>query len=322
MRHVGRFAALGGFLFAVFLFWTLDGRAIVLLLAQAGFGLVLAGLFHLFPMILNARAWQVILPGRGRPSLGRMTNLNWIRESANALLPVARLGGEIAAYRLLRRAKVRRSPAVASIIVDMALSTVSQFAFAVLGFCLLLQATGATPLVLGIAYGLAAATPLSILFIAVQQVGLLERATRLVDRLAGGRLAHMIGHSARIDRAIRTMYRRRNSIVAGLIWRSAGWLLASGEIWLALHFLGYPATAVQAVAIEALIQAISAVAFLVPGALGIQEGGFLLVGAAFGISAPLALALAAARRLRDLVVFLPGLLAWQWAERSRPAASH
>jgi len=66
----------------------------------------------------------------------------------------------------------------------------------------------------------------------------------------------------------------------------------------------------------------SAVAFLVPGALGIQEGGFLLVGAAFGISAPLALALAAARRLRDLVVFLPGLLAWQWAERSRPAASH
>lgn len=318
MRHLVRFTALAGLILAIVLFWTEDAHAIASLLAQAGFGLVLAGFFHVVPMILNARAWQVILPGRRRPSLARMTKLNWIRESANALLPVARLGGEIAGYRLLRRAGVRRSPAVASIIVDMALSILSQFAFAVLGFCLLLKATGATPLVVHVAYGLAAATPLGILLIAVQQVGLLERATRLMDRLTGGRLGHMIGHSARIDRAIRTMYRRRRAVIACLAWRSAGWVVASGEIWLALRFLGYPATLVQSVAIEGLIQAVSGAAFVVPGALGVQEGGFLLIAAAFGIGAPMALALAAARRLRDLVVFFPGLLAWQWAERSRP----
>ena len=321
MRHLGRIAALAGLILAVILFWTQDARAVVALLVRARFGLVLAGLFHLLPMILNARAWQAILPGKGRPSLARMTQLNWIRESANALLPVARLGGEIAAYRLLRRARLRRAPAIASIIVDMVLSTVSQFAFAVLGFCLLLEATGATPLVVHIAYGLAAATPLGILLVVVQQAGLLERATRLLDKLAAGRLAHMVGHSARIDRAIRTMYRRRGAIVACLAWRSAGWVVASGEIWLALRFLGYPATLVQAVAIEALIQAVSAAAFVVPGALGVQEGGFLLIAAAFGIGAPMALALAAARRLRDLVVFFPGLLAWQWVERPRPPAA-
>lgn len=321
MRHLGRLTALAGLILAVVLFWTQDAHAVVSLLAQAGFGLVLAGLFHLLPMILNARAWQVILPGRRRPGLMRMIQLNWIRESANALLPVARLGGEIAAYRLLRRARVRRSPAVASIIVDMVLSIISQFAFAVLGFGLLLKATGATPLVVHLAYGLAAATPLGILLIVVQRVGLLERATRLLDRFAGGRLSHVIGHSARIDRAIRTMYRRRGAIVACLAWRSAGWVAASGEIWLALRFLGYPATLMQSVAIEALIQAVSGAAFIVPGALGVQEGGFLLIAAAFGIGAPMALALAAARRLRDLVVFFPGLLAWQWAERSRPAAA-
>jgi putative membrane protein len=321
MRHLGRFTALAGLILAIVLFWTQDAHAVVSLLAQAGLGLVLAGLFHLLPMILNARAWQVILPGRRRPCLMRMIQLNWIRESANALLPVARLGGEIAAYRLLRRARVRRSPAIASIIVDMVLSVISQFAFAVLGFGLLLKATGATPLVVHLAYGLAAATPLGILLIVVQRVGLLERATRLLDRFAGGRLSHVIGHSARIDRAIRTMYRRRGAIVACLAWRSAGWVAASGEIWLALRFLGYPATLMQSVAIEALIQAVSGAAFIVPGALGVQEGGFLLIAAAFGIGAPMALALAAARRLRDLVVFFPGLLAWQWAERSRPAAA-
>ena len=75
----------------------------------------------------------------------------------------------------------------------------------------------------------------------------------------------------------------------------------------------------DAIVIEALIQAISSAAFVVPGALGVQEGGFLLIGAALGIDGTTALALAAARRLRDVIVFFPGLIAWQWAEtRARP----
>jgi uncharacterized membrane protein YbhN (UPF0104 family) len=52
----------------------------------------------------------------------------------------------------------------------------------------------------------------------------------------------------------------------------------------------------------------------VPGALGIQEGAFLVVGAALGIEPATALALAAARRLRDVVVFVPGVAAYQWSE--------
>jgi len=67
-----------------------------------------------------------------------------------------------------------------------------------------------------------------------------------------------------------------------------------------------------------LIQAISSAAFAVPGALGVQEAGFLAIGAAFGIDAPTALALAAARRVRDVIVFFPGLLAWQFLERATP----
>jgi uncharacterized membrane protein YbhN (UPF0104 family) len=52
----------------------------------------------------------------------------------------------------------------------------------------------------------------------------------------------------------------------------------------------------------------------VPGALGVQEGAFVMIGAALGIDATTALALATARRLRDVIVFFPGLIAWQWAE--------
>ena len=66
--------------------------------------------------------------------------------------------------------------------------------------------------------------------------------------------------------------------------------------------------------IEALIQAVSSAAFIVPGALGVQEAAFVVIGAMLGIDATTALALATARRLRDVVIFFPGLIAWQWAE--------
>jgi len=39
-----------------------------------------------------------------------------------------------------------------------------------------------------------------------------------------------------------------------------------------------------------------------------------LIGAALGIDGATALALAAARRLRDLTIFFPGIIAWQRAE--------
>jgi hypothetical protein len=55
----------------------------------------------------------------------------------------------------------------------------------------------------------------------------------------------------------------------------------------------------------------------VPGALGIQEGAFLLIGTMLGLDAPTALALAAARRLRDVLVFVPGVFVYQWSELAR-----
>ena len=83
--------------------------------------------------------------------------------------------------------------------------------------------------------------------------------------------------------------------------------------------LGADATFAQAFVIEALIQLVSSAAFLVPGALGVQEGGFVLIGGLLGFDAPTCLALAGARRVRDLLFYVPGLLAWQVAEYALPS---
>ncbi len=317
MKHLGKLFAIAGLALAIWLFVREDLGTIIDLLRQAGPGLILAGLIHVVPMALNAHAWRVILPGAGRPGLASMLRIVWVREAVNGLLPVARIGGELVSYRLLRRVGVRRSPAVASLTVDMALSILSQFAFALLGIAFL-QAQGADSLTMHLTLALIGLAVLGGIFIAAQHAGLFEKIMRLVNRLAAGRFEEAIGHSARIDRAVQAMYGRRGAILSCLFWQLAGWIAGAAEIWLALWFLGHPVDIVDAIIIEAVIQAVASAAFLIPGALGVQEAAFMLIGAALGLGPAPALALAAARRLRDCVVFMPGLISWQMAENSRP----
>jgi putative membrane protein len=320
MKHIGWPLAIAGLALAVALFAREDFGAIVALVLAAGPGLVLAGVFHIVPMTLNARAWQRLLPESQRPNLRVMTWATWLRESVNGLLPVARIGGEIVAYRILRRHVPRASDLAASLVADMALSILSQVGFALLGLGLLFTTGRASATTTDLLLGIAWMIPLGIGFVVIQQTSLLGVVTRFADRLLAGRLRSTLDHSLGFDDALRSIYLRGRDVSACLAWQVVAWILGAGEVWLALYFLGHPTGVLDAIVIEALIQAVSSAAFAVPGALGVQEGGFVLIGAALGLDATTALALATARRLRDVVVFFPGLIAWQWAERRDAAA--
>ena len=71
------------------------------------------------------------------------------------------------------------------------------------------------------------------------------------------------------------------------------------------------------IAIESLLYAIRSVAFAVPNAVGVQEGAYIMLGAAFGLTPETALALSLLKRARDLVIGVPALLAWQVLEGRR-----
>jgi hypothetical protein len=75
-----------------------------------------------------------------------------------------------------------------------------------------------------------------------------------------------------------------------------------------------------AVAIEAVVQATRTIGFAVPGAVGLQEGAFLLAGAALGLPGEAALALALVKRGREIATGLPALFVWPFLERRAAAA--
>ncbi|MHB1241467.1 MAG: hypothetical protein ACYC18_13350, partial [Gammaproteobacteria bacterium] len=72
-----------------------------------------------------------------------------------------------------------------------------------------------------------------------------------------------------------------------------------------------------AILLESLAQAVQSASFIVPAGIGIQEGTFVLFGAATGLTAEVSLALSLARRLRQVGFGIPMLLSWQWMESSR-----
>jgi len=286
-------------------------------LASAGFGLLWASLFHFVPLIVNARAWQFLLARRRRPSLGHFALATWLRESVNGLLPVARIGGEFVAVRYMIRRGLRTAPVVASVVVDMTLCVASQFAYTMIGLGLLVRYTGDFATASTIALGLVGVVPLVGIFVFVQRYGLFALLAGLIHRLFGDRFAWFVGGATTLDRAVRVIYRRPRRLLVCTLWQFAAWIVAAGEIWLALRFLRHPVSIADALLIDAVTHAASTAAFIVPGALGVQEGAFMIVGNLLGLSPEISLAVALTRRARDLLLFIPGLLVWQIQEGRR-----
>ncbi|MGH8779991.1 lysylphosphatidylglycerol synthase domain-containing protein [Paraburkholderia sp.] len=319
IRHSGRIAAFAGLLLACWLVWHDDPRTVLGLMRTAGAGLALAAAVHVLPMAASAFDWRSLMRGPRRPTLLAMLCIVWIRESVNGMLPVARVGGEVVSFRLLQRWGVRPSIAAASLVVDMQLTVIAQLLFTMVGIGFLSMTAQSDTLRLAgdLAWGVVVLAPLLLLFAFVQHASPFERITRVLNRVAGGKLAALVGQSARIDQTILSIWRRRAVVLRYLLfWQPVKYAATSLELWIALHFLGSHAGFLDALVLEALIQAASSAAFFVPGGLGVQEGGFVLIGGALGLDPSTCLALAGARRLRDLLVFVPGLFAWQIAGSS------
>jgi len=317
MKFFGRAAALCGLAIAVWLVMREHPAEVFRLMRGAVGGLLLAALVHVIPMLANACDWRLLVRRAQRPRIASMLKLVWIRESVNGLLPVARIGGEIVSFRLLGRLGVRPESAVASLVADMQLTLISQVLFALIGVGFLLHdaRSGTLRIVGHLALAVAAALPLLLLFALVQHARPFERFARVVNHVTGGKVYGLVGKSARIDHSVKLIWRQSDVVLPYLfVWQPIQCIGTAFEIWLALYFLGSRVSVVDAFIVEVLIQLISSIAFLVPAGLGVQEGGFVLVGGLIGLDPATSLALAGARRIRDLLVYLPGLVMWQIAE--------
>ncbi len=287
---------------------------VVQALGQAGWGIIWTSLAHLLPMAFCVVGWQALVPGKKRPSLLYFLYVLWIRAAVNNLMPVARIGGEIVAVRIMMKHGMRKSVAVASTVVETTVSVIGQFFFVLIGVGLFVMRFSDHDTTQKLLWGVVVSTPVIGALVFIQRVGAFGILTKLFTFMFRDKWKKFAGNTTQLDRAVLTMYRRQDRTIWCGFMQFMSWVACSLEIWLALYFLGHPLSLVECVMIEALIQATGSAAFIVPGAIGVQEAGFLLFGHFLGLTPDIAAALAVIRRCRDLLLYVPALLVWQAQE--------
>jgi putative membrane protein len=299
-------------------------------LALAGWGLLLVALFHLLPLALDAASIRVLLQaGQAGASATTALLARWAGESAASLTPGGPIGGPVLMARYLAQRGMAMPEAAAAITVSTTLQTLAQIVFALIGMALLgahasqnLQPAVRTALLIASAVLALTLVP----FYLVQRRGLFGGLMRAAARFSGKRdWSVLMSQAEAIDLAIERTYGRNRRAAACFTLALIGWLVGTGEVYLILRLLQSPVSWLDALLLESLGQAIRGAAFAIPGSLGVQEGGYLLLAPLAGLTAEVALALSLAKRAREIVLGLPGLLYLHLSERQwrrrRPAAA-
>src|ERR1043166_5543153 len=253
------------------------------------------------PVFLDATAWWVLFPRSDRLPLRQLLWMRWIGESVSTLGPSAAVGGDIVRARLAAIHGARLPAAAGTVLVDLTLGVFTQAAFTLLGVALLVLATGQRsfvgPTVIGTVIGVAAVGG----FYFVQRLGMFRFLAKMIAKIANSpEWGSLVESGENLDTTVRALYSRRGAVIGCCVWTMLSLILNSGEIWIALHALNLHATILNAVILQSTVLTVRNVAFAVPSGLGVQEGGYVLIGGLLGIDGTSALALSLIARAREL----------------------
>jgi len=277
----------------------------------AGFLAICA--IHLGVISLEGIAWRMLVSGKPVWAFiwGRL-----IRDAGSEVLPVSQMGGCVLGARAVALAGVSGTIAAATTMVDLTLEFVAKLAYMALGLVLLVDLRPGIPVSLPVALGLGVTGLFAIAFVVVQRHGfaLFDRFARMLGRGWAERTA---AGAAAVQAALSSTYQRRAGLWGGFALHLACWIISAVEVWIALRLADAPLSFLTVLVIESLLYAIRTAAFAIPNAVGVQEGAYVLIGAAFGLTPEMALAISLLKRARDLVIGVPALGTWQVVEGGR-----
>jgi len=313
MKRISILLALAGLaLSALLVAWFDAGQVlgVALSVGWRGFGVLSLWQAGLFLML--GLAWATVLPGV-RPGVlvwGRM-----VRDAATTCLPFSPVGGFVLGARAITVRGVAWPTAAAGTVVDVTAELIGQFLFSVFGLLALVLLRPGSPLLLPAGVTLAVAGLLAAAAVRFRRAvgrGLRGLGGRLLGKWFRGQ-----GGLDRVRTEISRLYSDPRRLLLASMVHLLGWFSTGVGTWISLRLLGFEAAILPILALEALLDALVAATFVVPGAVGVQEAGYVGLGAAFGVPPDLALSVSLLRRARDLALGLPILLVFQWIELRR-----
>jgi putative membrane protein len=263
--------------------------------------------------LIDSVAWRCTLP-RGAAHLVPFAALYFTRmagEAVNSVTPTATVGGEPVKAHMLRSWGVRGVDGLVSVVLARTALVVSQSIFVALGVAALflrLEQPGwaATWLTVMLVLTLGFATALVWVQLrnpAVTTWQALRRVfphSRLLERAEAS--------AASVDHGLHHFYRFEGH---SFFWATSlhllGWLAGVWEVHLMMSLIGAPVSWLDAFVIESLAQPIRAIALVIPGGLGAQEWGGVLLCTRLGVPEADAVTLWLLKRGRETIFDVVGL---------------
>ncbi len=211
---------------------------------------------------------------------------------------------------------------LASVVTAKTAMTIAQVVFILLGVLLAFWLIGtsedyllATVFSVGLlVFGL-------VLFVSVQRYGLAMGFLRLLE-LCHLRLKFLERRRQQLmelDQTIREFYtshRRTFYVALGTFFLA--WLTETLEVYAILYYLGAEVDVLSSISIAALTILIKGGTFFIPGSLGAQEGGYVLLLLSYGYTDVTGITFALVRRLREILWILVGLLCLVFLKGGEP----
>ena len=287
--------------------------SVIQAIASSGWGMVLVIIARAVAIAAAGVGWWFLITPAG---CGPMVfaGLRFIREAINSLFPFAVVGGDVIGARLLTRFGVSGSLAIASVLIDLFVQVVCLLIFILAGLGILMTLAGTHQLAVVASVMLAIALPAVAGFFLALNFGAFEPLVRRLVEFGERRRWSAFTHVVDLGDRLQQIWRNHRGLSGSFLVHLVTVFLGASEVWIALAFMGHPVSLVEALAIESLGQGSRAAAFALPGGLGVQDGALIAACAVFGIPAEIALAMALVKRVAELVLGVPGLLAWQILE--------
>ncbi len=281
----------------------------------SGFGLYI--LVQLGILLGLGLCWRMVLRSRMRGSYWLCVWGRMVRDATGEFLPFSQVGGYVLGARVMALHGVRIADATASTLADITTEFLAQLTFIGIGLSILAREAPSSDLLVPVAVGLCVAVVLGVGLILAQQGGGARVFRALATRIAGQTGEGATLSIDRLQASLDIMYGERDRLAYCALFHLGCWFGTASASFVGFHAMGVPLSFADAICIEAMLHAIMALAFFVPGRVGIQEAAYTLLGGIFGVPPDVALSLSLMRRARDFVIAVPVLVVWQAIEVKR-----
>ena len=303
------------FILGIFIFhWVYKffaGPESIKLILNAKYKIFYLVIAHIPTLYFDSLAWLILMV-KNKLSTKTAFIITWISQTSGKFIPSGNITGEFVRFYLARRSGQKFSDASSTVLMDLFIATFSLFIIGLAGLIFVVFSIKSNLILnqfqyLILAFSLISLGTLFFIFLIRKRViSKFLISTKKFEFLNKKNIYNLM----RLDISLNKLSHRKWRLFSAVVLRLIGWIAGAFEIYIFFWIIGVDAKVTDVIIIESVSAIIRSAAFFIPSAIGVQELAFVIVGELVGFSSIVSFSVALGRRLREIMVGIPAIIAW------------